>query len=112
MKIFNLFFIATFLLSCKSHQNKTKQISFPLENTMFQNKESELSTINTNLYSIHQNETTLVIFNGKKISLKKLNLLKQEIDSTFRVKIFKDKVHLKKYNVDKKYKTLILINKS
>lgn len=70
MKFLNLFFVATFLLSCKSGQTKTGQISFPIEDTMFQNKESELSTIKTNLNSIYQNETTLVIFNKKKISLK------------------------------------------
>lgn len=112
MKYLSLIFIVILLFSCKSSQLNMDKISFHIEDTMFENRESQLHTINTNLYSLYQDKTTLVIFNGRKISLKKLDSLKQEIDSTFNISIFKDKADLKKFKVNKKYKSLILINKN
>ncbi len=110
--IFFLFFIFLLNYSCKSKQLNENNLSFPIEDTMFENQESMYQTINTKLYSIYQDSTTLVIFNGKKLSLKELNSLKGKIDSTFKINIFRDTIKLKKMKIDKKYKTLISINKS
>lgn len=114
MKFFILFSFCILLLNfgCKSKPLDKNHISFPIEDTLFKNKESEYHTIDTKLHSLYQDRTTLVIYNGKKISLKKLNLLKRKIDSTFIIRIFKDKTKLNKMKVNEKYRTLILIHKS
>jgi len=114
MKSYILPFLCVFLLSygCKSKQLNKKHISFPIEDTMFENRQSEYQTIKTKLYSIYQDSTTLVIFNGKKLSLGEIYSLKNKIDSTYKINIFKNKTELKKKKVHKKYKTLILIDKS
>lgn len=114
MKSFIIFLLCISLLNygCKSKQLNKNYTSFPIEDTMFENQESEYQTINTKLYSLYQDSTTLVIFNDKRLSLRELNSLKGKIDSTYKINIFRDKAELKKMKIDKRYKTLVLINKS
>jgi len=111
MKFLFLFIIVILLAGCKSRQ--PIDTYFPIEDTMYQNNESMENTINTNFYSLIQDETTIVVFNGEEISLKKLNSLRDSIDSTYTISIFKSESDLKKHKINyNKYKALILINKS
>jgi len=112
MKFLILFFVATIFLSCKSNSLNRNNVDFSIDDTMFENRESMLHTINTHLHSLKQEDNTLVIYNGKNISLKRLNYLKTEIDSSYNIRIYKNKDSLKKFNIKNKYNTLILIRKS
>jgi len=105
-------FLFTFLLGCKTNRISDNGNNFPIEDTLFKNNKSEIHSINSSFNSIEQNKTILVIYNKRKISFEKFKKMIKKTDSNYNFRIIKDKIELKKYKINEKYKVLILINKS
>lgn len=112
--IFLVFLIFSF--SCKTSKfEKYKKSNIVIEDTMFKNSKSELSSIYSIYKSLEQEKTVLVIFNGKKMNFgefkKKIEEIKK-IDSTYIINIIKEKNIIRKYNKNDRWKTLIIIKKN
>jgi len=112
MRIFIFIFSFVFLLGCKTNKKFDYGNKFQIEDTLFENSESETHSINSSFKSIEQKKTILIIYNKRKISFEKFQGMINKPDSNYTFNIIKNKIKLKRYGINKKFKTLIIINKA
>ena len=83
----------------------------PIEDTLFENSKNEEYSINSYFHALEQRKTILVLFNGKKISFEKFEKKVKRIDSTYTMRIIKEKKELENLNIKETYKVLLIVDK-
>ncbi|MGY0427113.1 MAG: hypothetical protein ACWIPI_09860 [Polaribacter sp.] len=108
--LFYFLFMAC-LTDCKSSQEINFQKGIEFEDTLFKNKNDELFAISNKLNSEKLHKSILVILDGKKMSFTKFKNSREIIDSTYKIKVIKDKKEILKHRIANRFKTIILIDK-
>lgn len=98
-------------LNTKSNENRQHKIDEPIiiENTLFDNKESEKSSIYTKINSLNQNDKILIILNNEEIKLNDFKKKQLDSDNIKSIKIINDKELIKEFTEDFKIENIIFI---